>query len=199
MYSSCKIWKSLLNNPDFIAFFKTYFLPKTTPFLTFLPIFNEKKLLFYQNLCFGWVMDLFLFCVVVVFLPKKGHPAKIAVLALHKNYLNGIWKRATSPAIPIGTRLSFQGMLEVNLIICAKKHHISIISSSITLTVVSATVLLVSFACLKESTCEARKNAFLFHFESSFRSWDKISFYFFRYPNVIKSHQMPKHETQNTY
>ena len=169
--------------------------------------FSTKKIfLFYQNtICFGWVMNLFLFCVCVFFfiylfiLSKKGYPVKIAVLALHKNYLNGIWKRATSPAIPIGTRLSFQGMLEVNLIICAKKHHISIISSSITLTVVSATVLLVSFACLKESTCEARKNAFLFHFESSFRSWDKISFYFFRYPNVIKSHQMPKHETQNTY
>ena len=91
--------------------------------------FSTKKIfLFYQNtICFGWVMNLFLFCVCVFFfiylfiLSKKGYPAKIAVLALHKNYLNGIWKRATSPVIKSGTRLSFQGMLEVNLITCAKK------------------------------------------------------------------------------
>ena len=35
--------------------------------------------------------------------------------------------------------------------------------------VVSATFLLVCFAYLKESTCEARKNV-LFHVENSFRS-----------------------------
>ena len=32
--------------------------------------------------------------------------------------------------------------------------------------------LLVCFLCLKESTCETRKNAFLFHLESSFCFWD---------------------------
>ena len=60
-------------------------------------------------------MDLLLF--FFFFFPKKGHPAKIAVLALHKNYL-----MFTSQAIQVGTRLSFQGMLEVNLITCTKKH-----------------------------------------------------------------------------
>ena len=38
--------------------------------------------------------------------------------------------------------------------------------------VVSATLLLVYFVCLKERTCETRKKCFLFHFESSFCSWD---------------------------
>ena len=37
---------------------------------------------------------------------------------------------------------------------------------------VSATFLLVSFVYLKESTFEIRKNIFLFHFKSSFRSSD---------------------------
>ena len=41
-----------------------------------------------------------------------------------------------------------------------------------TLKVVSATFLLVCSVCLKENTCETRKNVFLFHFEGTFRSRD---------------------------
>ena len=40
----------------------------------------------------------------------------------------------------------------------------------IVLKVVSAAFLQVCFVCLRKSTCETRKNAFLFHFESSSRS-----------------------------
>ena len=45
--------------------------------------------------------------------------------------------------------------------ICYLWHH-SIFHSFLTLKVVSATFLLVSFLCLKESTCETRKNVFYF-------------------------------------
>ena len=134
MYSSCKIWKILLSNGSFIAFLTTYFVPKTTATLTFLLIFNEKNFsilskyhMFWLNYeSFSILCVCVCVCVCVLFffifiLSKRGHPAKIAVLTLHKNYLNGIWKRATSPVIKSGTRLSFQGMLEVNLITCAKK------------------------------------------------------------------------------
>ena len=38
------------------------------------------------------------------------------------------------------------------------------------LKVVSTTSLLVGFLYLKESTCETKKNVFLFHFKSSFHS-----------------------------
>ena len=43
---------------------------------------------------------------------------------------------------------------------------------SSSLTLVSTTFLLVCFASRKESTCDARKNVFLFHVESYFCSWD---------------------------
>ena len=64
------------------------------------------------------------------------------------------------------------------------------------LKVVSAAFVLVCFACLKERTYEARKNVFLFHFKSSFRSWDNqiLNFQIFKCYDVIKYLSM-KHET----
>ena len=44
------------------------------------------------------------------------------------------------------------------------------IKQRMALKVVSATLLLVWFSGLNESACQTRKNAFLFHFKSSFRS-----------------------------
>ena len=67
------------------------------------------------------------------------------------------------------------------------------------LKVVSATFLLVCFVCLKESTLKTRKNVFLFHFESSFHSWDNqiLTFQIFKCHDVIKCLSM-KHETHFT-
>ena len=62
------------------------------------------------------------------------------------------------------------------------------LSNPITLKVLSATFLLVYIVCLKESTCETRKNVFLFHFESSFRSSDNqvLNFQIFKCHDVVK-------------
>ena len=60
--------------------------------------------------------------------------------------------------------------------------------------IVSATSLLVCFACLKESTFETKKNVFFFYFESSFSSWDNQIL-----TSLILKCQMPKHETRNTF
>ena len=59
---------------------------------------------------------------------------------------------------------------------------------AVTLKVVSATFLLVCFLSLNESTCQARKNVFLFHFKSSFRSRENqiLEFYIFKFHDVIK-------------
>ena len=67
------------------------------------------------------------------------------------------------------------------------------------LNAVSATFLLVCFVWLKESTCEARKNVFLFHVESSFRSRDNqiLTFEVFKRHAVIKCLSI-KHETYFT-
>ena len=67
------------------------------------------------------------------------------------------------------------------------------------LKVVSTTFLLVCFVILKDSTCETRKNVFLFHFKSSFRSWDNqiLTFQIFKYYDVIKCPSM-KHQTHFT-
>ena len=55
------------------------------------------------------------------------------------------------------------------------------------LKVVSATFVLVYFLSLNESTCQTRKNVFLFHFKSSFRSRKNIlEFYLFKFHDVIK-------------
>ena len=56
------------------------------------------------------------------------------------------------------------------------------------LNVVSTTFLLVFFLSLKESTSETRKNLFLFHFKSSFRSPENqiLEFYIFKFHDVIK-------------
>ena len=61
-----------------------------------------------------------------------------------------------------------------------------------------ATFLLIYFVCLKESTFETRKKC-LFHFESSFRSWDNqiLTFQMFKCHDVIKYLHM-KHETHFT-
>ena len=54
------------------------------------------------------------------------------------------------------------------------------------LKVVSATFLQVCFLRLKESTYETRKNVFLFHLKSSFRSWDN-QILTFQISNVMTS------------
>ena len=88
-----KYEKSLLNNASFIAFFTTYLVPKTTPTLTFLLIFNEESLFILSEYDMFWLSyESFSISCFFFFFAKKGSSAKIAVLALHKNYLNGIWK-----------------------------------------------------------------------------------------------------------
>ena len=56
------------------------------------------------------------------------------------------------------------------------------------LKVVSATFLLVCFLSLNKSICQTRKNVFLFHFKSSFRSQENeiLEFYIFKFHDVIK-------------
>ena len=54
------------------------------------------------------------------------------------------------------------------------------------LKVVSAIFLLVCFVCLKEGTCETRKNDFYFTSKALF-ILEIIKFYFFRYSNVMTS------------
>ena len=76
--------------------------------------------------------------------------------------------------------------------------HIFFKDFSQILKVVSTTFLLVCFACLKESTCEARETLFLFHFESSFHSWDNqfLSFQISECHDAINCLSM-KHETHH--
>ena len=62
------------------------------------------------------------------------------------------------------------------------------------LKVVSATFLLDCFVCLKESTCEARKNAFYFT-SKALLVLDIINLDI----QMSWRHQKPKHETQNIY
>ena len=54
------------------------------------------------------------------------------------------------------------------------------------LKVVSATFLLVCFVCLKESTCETRKNDFYFTSKALF-VLEIIKFYLFRYSDIMTS------------
>ena len=54
------------------------------------------------------------------------------------------------------------------------------------LKVVPATFLLICFVCLKESTCETRKNAFSFTSKALFVP-QIIKFQIFRYSNVMTS------------
>ena len=65
------------------------------------------------------------------------------------------------------------------------------------LKVVSATFLLVSFVCLKESTLETRKNAFYFTSKALFI----LEIIKFKVLGIQISwrHQMPKHETWNIF
>ena len=70
-------------------------------------------------------------------------------------------------------------------------------SMTIMLKVVSIAFLLVCFVCLKDSTCETRINAFYF-ISKALLVLEIIKF------NVLDiqiswRHQMPKHETRNTY
>ena len=59
---------------------------------------------------------------------------------------------------------------------------------SIYLKVVSTTFVLVYFLSLIESTCQTRKNVFLFDFKTSFRSRENqiLEFYIFKFHDVIK-------------
>ena len=52
----------------------------------------------------------------------------------------------------------------------------------------STTFLLLCFVCLKGSIFETRKNVFVFHFKSSFRSWDNqiLIFQIFKCHDIIK-------------
>ena len=61
------------------------------------------------------------------------------------------------------------------------------INSSVNVFVFEDFLLVVCFVCLKEDTLETRENVFLFHFESSFRSWDSqvLTFHVFECHYVI--------------
>ena len=69
------------------------------------------------------------------------------------------------------------------------------------LKIVSAPFLLVYFVCLKESSCEIKKDVFYFTSKAlfKFRSWDNQSLIFqvFKCHDVIKCLSM-KHETNFT-
>ena len=58
--------------------------------------------------------------------------------------------------------------------------------SSLHLKVMSATFLLVCFVCLKESTCETRKNVFYFT-SKALLVLEIINFRHFRYSNIMTS------------
>ena len=64
------------------------------------------------------------------------------------------------------------------------------------LKVVPATFLLICFVCLKERICETRKN--VFYFTLKFCSWDNQIFNISDIP-MSWCHQMPMHETRNTF
>ena len=66
------------------------------------------------------------------------------------------------------------------------KEHATPNSSLQNLKVVSATFLLVCFVCLKESTCETRKNAFYFT-SKALLVFEIITFWHFRYSNIMTS------------
>ena len=72
---------------------------------------------------------------------------------------------------------------------------IRLLKSVISLKVVSATFLIFCFVCLKESTCETRKNVFYLTSKALF-----VLEIIFNFPDIQMSgrHQMPKHETRNT-
>ena len=61
----------------------------------------------------------------------------------------------------------------------------------------SALFLLVCFLCLKESTCENRKNVFYFTSKAFFILEKK--FFILLDFQILWCHQMPKHKTRNTF
>ena len=64
------------------------------------------------------------------------------------------------------------------------------------LKVVFARLLLVCFVCLKDATCEKRKNVFY----STAKAHSVLVVIEFDFSNIQMScHQMPKHETLNTF
>ena len=65
---------------------------------------------------------------------------------------------------------------------------LNLILRSVSLKVVSATFMLVCFLSLNKSIFQIRKNVFLFHFKSSFRSRENqvLEFYLFKFHDVIK-------------
>ena len=66
----------------------------------------------------------------------------------------------------------------------------------VTLKVVSTTFLLVCFVCLKENTCETKKNVFYFTSKALF-VLDIIKFYIFRYSNVMTSSNAEARNTKH--
>ena len=86
----------------------------------------------------------------------------------------------------------------LEIISCSSKakitsyHYASQVCMQIVLQVVSVTFLLVCVVSPKESTCETRKNVFLFLFESSFRSSDNpvLTFHKFKCHDVTKCPSM---------
>ena len=65
---------------------------------------------------------------------------------------------------------------------------LNLILRSVSLKVVSATFMLVCFLSLNKSIFQIRKNVFLFHFKSSFRSRENqiLQSYIFKFRDVIK-------------
>ena len=111
----------------------------------------------------------------------------LSFLFINKNlWLNNL-KNRTAVNVKMTLFIVFEWSYICYYIICMTVH----------LKVVSATFLLVCFVSLKESTCETRK-CFLFHFKSSFHSWDNhILISNFKCYNVIKCLSM-KHQKHFT-
>ena len=63
--------------------------------------------------------------------------------------------------------------------------------------VASTTFWLVSFLCLKESTCETKKNVFYFTSKALF-VFEIIKFNLSNI-QMSRGHQMPEHETRNIF
>ena len=89
-------------------------------------------------------------------------------------------------------------MTTIKKIICTILQHLFFFNLIISWVFISTTFLLVCFVCLEESTFEKRKT-FLFHFESSFCSWDNhiLTFQIFTCHDVIK-YLMMKHKAYFT-
>ena len=107
----------------------------------------------------------------------------------HLNFINTIktWKNLEWEKLAIHT------------VHCQFKYSMVFLTANtiniMSLKVVSTAFLLVCFVNPKESTYETGENVFYFTLKALFCSWDNQILTC----QIFKRHQMPKHETQNTF